>query len=371
MSPAPRPGEGSRFVTVAGGAFCQPGPAATPFVPRGVGSYPLLDHVARGRLSHVHDIFDQALALGRPLIRTHAFFESGDSPGRLRSADGTFHEPGFRALDTVLALAAERGISLLLPVANNWADYGGAPAVVRMAAPDRSDKDAFFDDPRCIRAQSEFIRHLVTRVNHRTGVRYGDDPTVFAWELCNEARLERRGAWPGFRVKRDPGRTLARWALAMRAAFDAAGTQQRVGWGGSGHRGDHGEDMDAVLASGAVHFATLHLYPFATHPWLLRVQPWHARATEAVRVGAELLRDRAALAHAHGVPLLVEELGWKTGHHTLQEERLQVMRGWLHAARSLGLGMLPWMIGERGRPDYDGLLVRPEHQAVCALLTAS
>ncbi|MBK8410049.1 MAG: hypothetical protein IPL19_18995 [Sandaracinaceae bacterium] len=127
MRPAPRPGEGSRFVTVADGMFCQPGPAATPFVPRGVGSYPLLDHVARGRLSHVHDIFDQALALGRPLIRTHAFFESGDSPGRLRSADGTFHEPGFRALDTVLALAAERGISLLLPVANNWADYGGAP----------------------------------------------------------------------------------------------------------------------------------------------------------------------------------------------------------------------------------------------------
>lgn len=371
MSHAPPPRAGSPFVTVAGGVFRSPGLGAEPFVPRGVGSYPLLDHVARGRLAHVHDIFDQALALRRPLIRTHAFFDGGDSPGRLRSADGSLHEPGFRALDTVLALAAERGIALLLPVANNWPDYGGAPAVVRMAAPDRTDKDAFFDDPRCLRAQTAFIRHLLTRVNHRTGVRYAEDPTVFAWELCNEARLEPRQRWAKGAWKRDPGRTLARWAVAMRAAFQAAGAKQPVGWGGSGHRGDHGEDMDAVLASGAVDFATLHLYPFATHPALLRIQPWHARATEAVRVGTALLRDRAALAHAHGVPLLVEELGWKTGHHTLQEERLQVMRGWLHAARSLGVGMLPWMIGERGRRDYDGLLLRPEHQAVCALLTVS
>jgi hypothetical protein len=176
---------------------------------------------------------------------------------------------------------------------------------------------------------------------------------------------------PGAR-ERDPGRTLAQ--LGRRHAAPPS-TPRAPGssWGGAGlaTAATTAKTWIAVLASGAVDFATLHLYPFATHPWLLRVQPWHARATEAVRVGAELLRDRAALAHAHGVPLLVEELGWKTGHHTLQEERLQVMRGWLHAARSLGVGMLPWMIGERGRPDYDGLLVRPEHQAVCELLTAS
>lgn len=361
-------GAPSQFVRVADGEFLLPGPAPRVFVPRGVGSYPLLDHVARGRLRHVHDIFEQALSLRRPLIRTQACFEGGDSPGRLRSDDGSFHEPGFRALDQVLALAAERGISLVLPVANNWHDYGGAPAVVRMFAPERGDKDAFFDDPRCLEAQAALIRHLVSRVNTVNGVRYGDDPTVFAWELCNEARLERGGLFGRLRSKRHPGRTLATWAVAMRSAFDQAGARQRVGWGGSGYRGDHGEDMDAVLATGAVDFATLHLYPFATFPKLLRVEPWYARAEEAVAVGAELLRDRSALAREHGVPLLVEELGWKTGAHTLQEERVQVMRGWLRAANALGVGMLPWMIGERGRADYDGLLIRPEHEGLFALL---
>ena len=210
----------------------------------------------------------------------------------------------------------------------------------------------------------------IARVNSLTGVGYGDAPAVFAWELCSEARLE--GRWPARLLsKRHPGRTLATWALAMRSAFDAAGTRQRVGWGGSGYLGDKGEDMQAVLESTAVDFATLHLYPFTSHPALLRIEPWSERATQAVEVGTQLLRDRSALARAHGVPLLVEEFGWKTGAHTLADERVQIMRGWLRAANALGVGMLPWMIGERGRQDHDGLLVRPEHQAVCALLAAS
>ena len=50
-------------------------------------------------------------------------------------------------------------------MANNWADYGGAPAVVRMFAPDRRDKDAFFDDPRCIRAQTDLIARLKESYN--------------------------------------------------------------------------------------------------------------------------------------------------------------------------------------------------------------
>lgn len=359
----------SPFVRVADGEFLRPGAAPTPFVPRGVGSYPLLEHVARGRREQVHDVFDQALALGRPIIRTHAVIDGGNSPGRLRNDDGSVHEPGFEVLDELLALAAKRGISLVLPVANNWHDYGGAPAVVRMFAPGR-DKDAFFDDPRCIRAQTDLIHRLISRVNPLTGVRYGEDPTVFAWELCNEARLERH-SWPARLLsKRHPGRTLATWALAMRAAFDTAGARQPVGWGGSGYRGEKGEDMEAVLAEGAVDFATLHLYPFTSHPALLRVKSWSDRASDAIAVGTELLRDRASLARAHGVPLLVEEFGWKTGAHTLQDERVQIMRGWLRAANALGVGMLPWMIGERGRQDYDGLLLRPEHEAVFALLAA-
>ncbi|MCB9661480.1 MAG: hypothetical protein R3B40_23155 [Polyangiales bacterium] len=370
------------LVRVQGGRFVRGGPADTglgsgPFVPRGVGSYPLLDHSGRGRVQHVRDVFAQARDLDRPLVRTHAFFDGGDSPARLRNADGTPHEPGLRALDGVLAEARAHGVQLLLPVANHWPDYGGARAVAGMvlgASRAAADPDAFYLDPRCVRAQQVHIEALMGRVNHLTGVRYGDDPTVFAWELANEPRLSRA---PRARLRRlvQPSRrlgpALAAWAVAMRRAFDAGGAQQLVGWGGSGHRGTHGEDMEPVLASGAVDFATLHLYPFATHPALLRRVPWDARASAAVGVGRAILADRAALAARYGLPLLVEELGWKTGAHTLGCERLQVMRGLLQAARELSVGTLPWMIAERGRADYDGLVIRPEHAALWDLLRAA
>lgn len=379
---SPGPGQAG-FVQVEGGAFVAStaGQRSVPFVPRGVGSYPLLDHVGRGRDGLAADIFAQAVAMGRPLVRTHAFFDGGRSPARLRNDDGTPHEPGLRALDRVLCMAKERGVWLLLPVANNWHDYGGAPAVVRMVHGPHAGplgKDAFFTDPACVAAQRDHIIALLTRVNHLTGVRYAEDPTVFAWELCNEPRLEhtplrraRRGLTLQPFVGRGPGRILAAWAVAMRQAFDAAGARQLVGWGGSGHRGSHGEDMEAVLATGAVDFATLHLYPFATHPSLLRVRPWSARAAQAVALAAAVLRDRAALARAYGVPLLLEEFGWKTGAHTLPAERQQVMRGMLQAARDEGVGTLPWMIAERGRQDYDGLLIRPEHRELVRLLATT
>ncbi len=335
------------------------------FVPAGVGSYPLLEHAGRGHLHHLRDILNQAQGLGRRLIRTHACFDGGTHPARLRNDDGSFHEPGFQALDLVLKLAGEHGVRLLLPVANNWKDYGGAPAIVRIFAPGRSDKDAFFDDPRCVAAQQAFIRHLVGRVNTCNGRRYGDDPSIFAWELCNEARIE------STRGGRDPGHTLATWATSMRAAFREAGAQQLVGWGGSGHRRRHGEDMEAVLAAGAVDFATVHVYPFHTHKRIMAERRWSTRAALAVEAGAEILADRAQLARAYAMPLLMEEFGWKTGHHTLGEERLAVMRGLLRAAASLGVGTLPWMIAERGRQDYDGLLIRPQHEEMMALLTVA
>jgi endo-1,4-beta-mannosidase len=345
------------LITVRGGRFVLEG---RELVPNGVNSYPLLQHAGEQRWDAIDDIFAQARALGRPLLRTNAFMDGGQHPARLRNDDGSLREAGFAALDALLARAAHCGVRLLLVLTNNWSDHGGAPAVVRMIAPppDKAlGKDAFWNDRRALELQRAFIRALVGRYNRTSGIAYRDDPTIFAWELVNEARCS------------STVDTLTSWARAMASAVRAAGARQPIAWGGSGHRGKHGEDLAAIAADDAVEILTLHLYPQLPERWAARA-PRTLRVSAACVLGAATLLDRVVLARRHGLPLLLEELGYLPPAHVTgaarDSERAEVLRCLLALASEHGVATFPWMIGERGRNDYDGHLLRPEHAQTIA-----
>jgi mannan endo-1,4-beta-mannosidase len=342
---APEPADGD-LVRVEGGAFMS---GDFEIMPHGINSYPLLQHVGDNRVDRVRDILAQARSLGRPIVRTNAFMDGGDNPARLRDGDGTLREEGFAALDRVLYEASIADVRLVLILTNNWSDYGGAAAVVEMAAPGEGlPKDAFWSEARAVAAQVEFVRTLVARTNSLTGRRCGEDPTVLAWELANEARCD------------DPvwcdGDTLAAWAKVMSQAVRQAGGRQPIFWGGAGAMGEHGEDMRRLAAFGGIDVLTLHIYLDSS---VFALNPEEERVRLAARFGAAIIEDRAAAAEELGMPLVVEELGWKPLAEDRDAERAAVYEGWLAMAHDLGLATAPWMIGEQGREDFDGLLIRP------------
>lgn len=320
------------------------------FVPEGIGCYALLDLAGRGRMDAVRDVFAQANALHRPLVRMNAYLEGGTHPGRVRNDDGSYNEAGLIALDHVLASAKQAKVRLIVTLANNWQNYGGAHAVSRMVDP-ALDKDAFWSDARVVDLQCKHLIQLASRTNTVNDVRYAQDHTIFAWELCNEARQD------GWFVR---AKTLVAWSRRMREALHHASVCQPIAWGGSGHRGKYGEDLEAIIEGGGVDIATLHLYPYHTDPGLWRVKRAEERVKRAIEVGAEVIEDRARLCRRLKVPLLVEELGWKLPTGTPDAERAAVMQGLLRVAEEQQVGTLPWMIGEPGREDYDGLLVSRE-----------
>ena len=324
-------------------------------VPHGVNCYALLQHAGDERWDAIDEVFAQARALGRPFVRTNAFMDGGQSPARLRDDDGSIHEPGLRKLDALLARAASAGVRLLLTLTNNWGDSGGAPRLVELIAPGEGlPKDAFWRDPRMIAAQQSFLHALAGRRNQLTGVPYCADPSVFAWELCNEARCS------GPRAQAVT--TLVTWARTMATSLRECGVRQPIAWGGSGHRGRHGEDLEAIAADGAVDVLTLHLYPGAHSPWRAAL-PSPLRSAAAQLTGAAVIHDRAALARRYGMPLLLEELGHAmppTVHGAARDrERGEVLRALLAVADGHAIASFPWMIGEHARPDYDGHLIRP------------
>jgi mannan endo-1,4-beta-mannosidase len=331
-------------------------------VPDGVNSYPLLQLVGENKWDAVRDVLAQALALGRPFVRTNAFMDGGDNPARLRDDDGTIREEGLRALDALLAEADRMNVRLLLVLGNNWPDGGGAEAVVEAVAPGEDlPKDAFWSEPRAVAAQRAMIAAIVGRTNTVTKLAYAEDATVFAWELANEPFCT-EDEWCD-------AETLPRWAEKMGDAVRAAGARQPVAWGGAGYRGQYGEDLEAIARTGAVDVLTLHVYARRLPAADTRARD--ALIEDAIESATLVLRDRADLADRFGMPLLVEELGYEPPRSAQgrDAERAHVLRALLRVTAELRLPTFPWMIAESDRADDDGFLIRPSDTATVLALT--
>ena len=138
----------------------------------------------------VGEVLDDLVCLSLPVARIGGFNDSQDRSS-IRQGPHDFREAGLRGLDQAIWEAKRRGIRLILPLVNNWADYGGLPAYAAWAAKEDGvvhAHDDFFFDARMRQWWKDYVLMLAERVNTFTGVAYRDEPTVLAWEIANELR---------------------------------------------------------------------------------------------------------------------------------------------------------------------------------------
>ncbi len=183
-----------------------------------------------------------------------------------------------RHLDKVLAHAKRLGLRVMLTLANNWAAYGGVPMYLRWAGlgiKKYGALDRFFTNKR---TQGWFRQHVLRLVNRRssvTGTRYGDDPTIMAWELFNESRST-------------PGGFAARRRLIRRTAslIRTHAPEQLVSSGVTEyHTLPLRQEWLKLCRLREVDFCDAHLYPGES--WRLR----QGRDLD------DILDDRVQLAH--------------------------------------------------------------------------
>ena len=86
---------------------------------------------------------------------------------------------GISRFDAVVASAKSHGIRLIVPLTNNWSDYGGMDVYVSQLNPGGTH-DTFYTDSTIIAAYKNYVNEFVTR--------YLDEPTILGWELANEPR---------------------------------------------------------------------------------------------------------------------------------------------------------------------------------------
>ena len=252
-----------------------------------------------GDQAGIAEVLDAARDMGMRVLRCQANGESLDAKGSpseplrfftLGGPQGDKEEV-YAHYDYLMAEAAKRNLRVIVYIADNWEYYGGL--TVRAKWVGLKDKNGFFTDPGAKAAYKQHILKWTGRRNTVNGRLYKDDPTVFAWELCNEPRDEADKS----------GKTLAAWIDEMSTYWHGVDPKHMISAGLEGSHnvtGEHysGADFRLCNAPRNISFSTFHFYPVKdTRRFSLRAAKQAVR--EYVRISHDELKK----------PVVMEEYG--------------------------------------------------------------
>ncbi len=222
-------------------------------------------HLLYSESAVIRQLLDEIRDIGATVVRIWVFGHEASCP--VERPKGEYGEAYFQRLDEILQEAAARDLRLILVLENYWPDYGGIRARLEwegLSGNEPRELAAFFRHPGCREGYRNYVRHVVTRTNGRTGLPYREDPTILAWELMNEPRCQ------GVSEQEDrESRILRGWVDDMGAWVKALDPRHLLGAGLEGHGsryrfgGDEGNDYLAIHQSPFVDFCTSHPYPDA------------------------------------------------------------------------------------------------------------
>ncbi|HEY4025502.1 MAG TPA: cellulase family glycosylhydrolase [Candidatus Dormibacteraeota bacterium] len=243
---------------------------------------------------------------------------------------------GLGRWDYVIHRAGQLGLRLNISLLDFWQWAGGAQQIVAWFVPgydpqtDVRRGSLFFASPVTKSVYKQWVAHVLERVNGITGVRYRDDPTIFAWDLMNEPEID--GA-----ARDAAGAPLAQsWLTEMAAHVRSIDSNHLVTSGDEGFLDRPGVlDPAAELALRGLDFGSWHLYP----------DYYRVGTADAI----DLVRRHGAIAAAAGKPVLLQEFGYGAQHPSQPD----VYRAWLQAVASdpHSAGWLFWrLVGRVQRP---------------------
>ncbi|KAK9267485.1 hypothetical protein L1049_009911 [Liquidambar formosana] len=256
----------TRFVVVDGGGMEE----STVYV-NGWNSYWLMEESVWGdSRSRVSRMLRRGAEMGMSVCRTWAFSD-GDGPNALQISPGVFDERVFQGLDYVIVEARKRRIRLILSLVNNLNAFGGKAQYVKWAQEAginvSSSTDSFFSHPTIKAYYKAYIKAIVTRKNSISGVKYSEEPAIFAWELMNEPRCAANSSAPvlqawitemaGF-VKSLDHKHLVTVGLE---GFYGLKTIERSGVNPGEWAASLGSDFIQNSAIDNIDFASVHAYP--------------------------------------------------------------------------------------------------------------
>jgi mannan endo-1,4-beta-mannosidase len=292
----------------------------------------------------IDDVLKDVVAMGLPVLRLWGFLDGQPHNGFvMQPTPGVYPEDGYERFDYTVWRAGQLGIKLVVPLVNNWDDFGGMDQYVSWFG--ASSHDDFYTNPAIKNAYKQYVRHFIHRINRYTGIPLLHDATIMTWELANEPRCQS-----------DPsGKTLTAWVHEMSAFIKSLDGIHLVAVGDEGwynepgnpdwtRNGSQGVDWKRLVSLPTVDYGTLHLYP----------DYWGKDNAWSLSWIADHIRD----GHALGKPVVLEEYGWLD-----MATRDDIYRQWTSEVYRLnGNGDQFWILTglqDDGTlyPNYDGFRV--------------
>ncbi|KAH9937103.1 glycoside hydrolase superfamily [Fomitopsis serialis] len=267
------------------------------------------------------------------------------------TSDWTLNEgpQGLQRLDYVVSSAAQHGIRLILTFTNNWVGYGGMELYVYHMLGNSATHDEFYTNPTIIASYQRYVTAIVNR--------YASSPTVFAWELMNEARCA-GDSLPSGPACVAGSETLTTWYQLQSDFVRSLDPYHMITTGGEGQfywaqpdeywyngtlvsdpnfNGEVGEDFEASLSLPNIDFGTYHLYPQTWYPELD-----YPGSNFSVRdFGLGWIGAHANTSAYVGKPVIMEEFG-VTG----LDNKTAIYPTWVgYAIATDHAGIHPWQFG--------------------------
>ncbi|KAI5846256.1 putative mannan endo-1,4-beta-mannosidase C [Morchella snyderi] len=272
------------------------------------------------------------------------------------TAEINYGPTGLQAFDGVVRAAEKLGIKLVVPLTNNWADYGGMD--VSTANLGGRYHDDFYHVPRIVASYKDYVKTFVSR--------YKSSPAIMAWQLANEPRCGADGVRNLPRSEACNAAMMTSWVKDLSAFIKKVDPYHLVTTGGEGefnfpdnedwaYSSGDGGDFYEELEVDTIDYGTFHLYP----DWWSKTSAW----------GTQWIKDHATAQNKVGKPVVFEEYGWLTDAARLSnlgtvsnETRLEVLGEWQQASIDSKLaGDQYWQYGwsgwATGRNHDDGFTI--------------
>jgi mannan endo-1,4-beta-mannosidase len=233
---------------------------------------------------------------------------------------------GLGRWDYVIQRAGQLGLKLNIALLDFWQWAGGVQQINSYYIPNynmSSDSQRytfFFQDARTRQLYKDWVSLVLNRTNSLTGIKYKDDPTIFAWDLMNEPEVSSVSLAQG-------------WFQEMASYIKTIDTNHLVGTGSEGFFGGQaGSDPTTEsINAPAIDFQTWHTYP-----------DYHGYASSAATTGVNLINQHCQQAVANGRPVLFQEFAYANTH----ANQASVYQSWtdaLHANNNCA-GWLFWRL---------------------------